>query len=325
MHAIRIEKTGGPEVIEYADIAQPSPNAGELLVRVGAAGVNFIDCYYRSGLYKADLPYTLGLEGAGAIVATGDGVSEFKTGERVAWASAPGSYAEFAIVPAAKAVAIPASIDDRIGAAIMLQGMTAAYLSLSTYPIKKGDTVLVHAGAGGVGLLLTQFAKHLGARVISTVSTDEKATLAKGAGADDVILYTKADFEAETKRVTEGKGVAAVYDSVGVTTFEKSLNVLRPLGTMVLYGASSGPVPPFDLSQLAAKGSLFITRPTLFTYTAQRADLLRYANAVFDGIKAGWLKIRTEHDYPLREAARAHRDLEGRKTTGKLILLPSGT
>lgn len=325
MRAIRIEKTGGPEVIAVQDIQQPSPKSGELLVKVGAAGVNFIDCYYRSGLYPTELPHTLGLEGAGTVTAAGEGVSEFKVGDRVAWASAPGSYAEFAIVPAAKAVALPAGIDDRTGAAIMLQGMTAAYLSETTYPIQRGDTVLVHAGAGGVGLLLTQMAKHRGARVITTVSTEAKAALSKGAGADEVILYTQSDFEAETKRLTEGKGVACVYDSVGVTTFEKSLNVLRPLGVMVLYGASSGPVPPFDLGQLAAKGSLFITRPTVFVYTAERANLLKYANAVFAGVTGGWLKIRMEHDYPLGEAAQAHRDLEGRKTTGKLILLPSGT
>ena len=243
MHAIRIEKTGGPEVLAYQETAQPTPKSGELLVKVGAAGVNFIDCYYRSGLYKADLPMTIGLEGAGTITALGEGVREFKVGERVAWASAMGSYADYAIVPALKAVNLPAGIEDRIGAAIMLQGMTAAYLSATTYPIQRGDTVLVHAGAGGVGLLLTQMAKQRGARVITTVSTEEKAQLSRGAGADEVILYTQQDFEAETKRLTNGKGVACVYDSVGVTTFDKSLNVLRPLGSMVLYGASSGPVP----------------------------------------------------------------------------------
>lgn len=324
MHAIRIEKTGGPEVLAYQDTPQPTPKNGELLVKVGACGVNFIDVYYRTGLYKAELPLTIGLEGAGTVSAVGPGVSEFKAGDRVAWAAAMGSYAEYAIVPAAKAVSLPAGIDDRLGAAIMLQGMTAAYLSAGTYPIARGDSVLVHAGAGGVGLLLTQMAKHRGARVITTVSTEDKAQLSRGAGADEVILYTQQDFEAETKRLTDGKGVACVYDSVGVTTFEKSLNVLRPLGYLVLFGASSGPVPPFDLSQLA-KGSLFITRPTLFTYIAERANLLKYANAVFSGISEGWLKIRTEHFYPLAEAEQAHRDLEARKTTGKLILLPSST
>ena len=325
MHAIRIEKTGSPDVLAYQEIPQPVPKSGELLVKVGACGVNFIDCYYRSGLYKADLPMTIGLEGAGAISALGEGVTEFKVGERVAWAAAMGSYAEYAIVPAAKAVSLPAAIDDRTGAAIMLQGMTAAYLSETTYPITRADTVLVHAGAGGVGLLLTQMAKRRGARVITTVSTPQKALLSRGAGADEVILYTEQDFEAETKRLTEGKGVTCVYDSVGVTTFEKSLNVLRPLGYMVLYGTSSGPVPPFDISLLAAKGSLFITRPSLFSYVAERADLLKYANVVFAGIGEGWLNIRTEHYYPLAEAAQAHRDLEARRTTGKLILLPSST
>lgn len=323
MKAIQIKRTGGPEVMEFIeDLPVPEPKANEAVVKLSASGVNFIDVYQREGRYKVALPFIPGQEGAGVVNAIGSGVLNVKNGDRVAWAGPLGSYAEYAALPAERLVPIPAGVTDQQGAAAMLQGMTAHYLSHSTYPLKRGETALVHAAAGGVGLLLTQMAHNIGARVIATVSTAAKAKLAGEAGADDVILYTQQDFEEETKRLTGGKGVDVVYDSVGKTTFEKGLNLLRPRGYMVLYGASSGAVPPFDLITLSTKGSLFVTRPTLGHYTATREELLMRAGAVFDMIAAGKLKLRIEHTYPLAEAQRAHRELEERKTTGKLLLMP---
>jgi NADPH:quinone reductase len=308
------------ELVE--DLSAPEPKANEAVIRLGASGVNFIDVYQREGRYKVGLPYIPGQEGAGVVNAVGPGVTTVRNGDRVAWAGSLGSYAEYAAVPVERLVPIPGSVTDQQGAAAMLQGMTAHYLSHSAYPLKKGETALVHAAAGGVGLLLTQMAHNIGARVIATVSTEDKARLAREAGADDVILYTQEDFEEETNRLTGGDGVHVVYDSVGKTTFEKGLNVLRPRGYMILYGGSSGPVPPFDLITLSTKGSLFVTRPTLAHYTAARDELLMRAEAVFGMVESGKLKLRIEHTYPLSQAQRAHRDLEGRKTTGKLLLMP---
>ncbi len=322
MYAIRVNQYGGPEALEYQQIAVPQPGAGEALVKIKAVGVNFIDVYHRTGTYAGTLPLTPGMEAAGVVESVGEGVTEFKPGDRVAYASQQGSYAQYAVVPVAKLVPVPDGLDDRSAAAALLQGMTAHYLSETTYPIQSGDTVLVHAAAGGVGLLLTQLAKRRGARVIATVSTEEKAELARGAGADDIILYNQTDFEEEVKRLTEGKGVAAVYDGVGQSTFMKSLGCLRQRGIMVWYGAASGLVAPFDPNILQVKGSLFLTRPTLFHYTADRASLLARAGDVMNWIAEGQLKLRIEHTYPLAEAAQAHRDLQGRTTTGKLLLIP---
>jgi NADPH2:quinone reductase len=322
MKAIQIQQTGGPEVLTLADIPVPTLKAGEALVKVRASGINFIDVYYREGRYKTELPFIDGQEGAGIVEAVGEGVSEFKPGDAVVWCHVLGSYAEYAAVPLAMLVHVPQNLDLKLAAAVMLQGMTAHYLAHSTFPLKSGDTALVHAAAGGTGLLLTQMASQAGARVIATVSTEEKANLAREAGAAEVILYTQADFEAETKKLTDGRGVDVVYDSVGRTTFDKSLNVLRPRGMMVLYGGSSGPVPPFDLIGLSTRGSLFVTRPTLKHYTLTRDELLARAGAVLAAVEAGNLKVRMEHTYPLSEARQAHLDLEGRKTTGKLLLIP---
>ena len=322
MKAIQIKAPGGPEVLELVDLPMPQPKPNEAVIKLGAVGINFIDVYQREGRYKVPLPFIAGQEGAGTITAVGADVRSVKVGDRVAWSSVQGSYTEFAVVPADKLVKIPQGVSDHQAAATMLQGMTAHYLCYTTYPVKAGDTVLVHAAAGGVGLLLVQMCHNLGARVIGTVSTEEKAKLAREAGADEVILYAQSDFETETKRLTDGKGVNAVYDSVGKTTFDKSLNVLKPRGMMVLFGGSSGAVPPFDLIALSAKGSLFVTRPTLGHYTATREELELRASAVFGMIAAGKLKLRIEHTYPLDQAQQAHRDLEGRKTTGKLLLLP---
>jgi len=321
MKAIQIKNPGGPEALELVDIPTPTPKSNEALVKLGAVGINFIDVYQREGRYKVPMPFIAGQEGAGMVTAVGADVKSVKVGDRVAWSSIQGSYAEFSTVPADKLVKIPQGVSDQQAAATMLQGMTAQYLCYSTYPVKSGNTVLVHAAAGGVGLLLVQMCHNLGARVIGTVSTEEKAKLAREAGADEVILYTQSDFETETKRLTDGKGVNAVYDSVGKTTFDKSLNVLKPRGMMVLFGGSSGAVPPFDPIILSAKGSLFVTRPTLGHYTATREELESRASAVFGMIAAGKLKLRIEHTYPLDQAQQAHRDLEGRKTTGKLLLL----
>jgi NADPH:quinone reductase len=322
MKAVRVHKYGGPEVLTLEEIPVPEPKAGEARVKIEAIGVNYIDIYQRTGLYPLQTPYTLGTEAGGIVDAVGPNVTEVKKGERVGYAMIPGSYAEYAIVPAARLVPIPPNIDARTAAALMLQGMTAHYLTHSTYPLKKGETALLHAAAGGVGLLLIQIAKQLGATVIGTVSTEAKAKLAKEMGADHVILYTQSDFLAEVKKLTDGRGVNVVYDSVGQTTFDKSLDCLRPRGYLVLFGQSSGPVPPFDPGKLAAKGSLFLTRPSLAHYTLERSELLQRANDVFNWTATGKLKVRIDKTFPLAEAAEAHRQLEGRKTTGKVILLP---
>jgi NADPH2:quinone reductase len=322
MKAIQVKKVGGPEALELVELPVPQPKANEALVKLAASGVNFIDVYFREGRYKGPLPFIPGQEGAGVVTAIGSEASTVKVGDRVAWTAVQGAYAEYASVPADRLVPIPHGVSDREAAGAMLQGMTAHYLSHDAYSLKQGETVLIHAAAGGVGLLLVQMAHNIGARVIATVSTEEKAKLARGAGAHEVILYTQADFEAETKRLTGGKGVDVVYDSVGKTTFEKGLNILRPRGMMVLFGGSSGAVPPFDLVVLSQKGSLYLTRPTLANYIATRGELLARSNAVFGMMVSGKLKLRIEHTYPLAEAQRAHRELEGRKTTGKLLLLP---
>jgi len=321
MKAIRIHNYGGPEALSLEDIAVPEPKAGEARVKIAAIGLNYIDIYQRTGLYPLPTPVTLGMEGAGIVDAIGGGVTEVKAGDRVAYAMILGSYAEYAIVPAAKLAPLPANVDFKSGAAIMLQGMTAHYLTHDTYPLKRGDTALIHAAAGGVGLLLIQIAKMLGARVIGTVGTEAKAQLAKQAGADDVILYTQTDFLAEVKKLTEGKGAHIVYDSVGATTFEKSLDCLRPRGYIVLFGQSSGPVAPFDPGKLAAKGSLFLTRPSLAHYMLDRDELLQRANDLFNWTASGKLKLRIDSTFSLQDAADAHRQLEGRKTTGKIVLV----
>jgi NADPH2:quinone reductase len=322
MKAIRIHNHGGPEVLTYEDVPVPEPRPGEARVKIEASGVNFIDIYHRTGLYPMNRPCTLGSEGAGIVDAVGEGVTEVKQGDRVAYAMIPGSYAEYALVPAGKLVPVPDDIDAKSAAGIMLQGMTAHYLSHSAYPLQKDETALIHAAAGGVGLLLVQLAKRLGARVIGTVSTQAKADLVRQAGADEIVLYTQADFLAETKRITNGQGVHVVYDSVGATTFEKSLDCLRARGYLVLFGQSSGPVAAFDPAKLAVKGSLFLTRPSLAHYTLTRAELLRRASDLFAWMQAGKLKLRIEKSLPLRDASEAQQLLEKRRTTGKLILVP---
>ncbi len=322
MKAIQIQETGGPEVLQLAELPIPEPGPGQVLIRVEATGVNFIEIYFRKGVYKASLPLVPGSEAAGTVEELGPGVTGFEAGDAVASVSVLGSYAEYALVAAASLVKVPAGLTMEQAAAAMLQGMTAHYLTQSTYPLKAGETALVHAGAGGVGLLLTQMATRVGARVIATVSTEEKAELAREAGASDVILYSEKEFEPEVKRLTGGKGVDVVYDSVGRTTFEGSLNCLRPRGLLALFGASSGPVPPFDLIQLSGKGSLYVTRPTLWHYIATRAELEWRAGDVLGWAASGELKLRTEHVYPLTEAAQAQSDLEARKTTGKILLEP---
>jgi len=308
--------------MELVDLPVPQPKSNEAVVKVKAAGVNFIDVYNREGRYKTPLPLVLGQEAAGTVIAVGPDVSEFAVGDPVAYTSVLGSYAEYAAVPAGRLVKIPSGVSERDAAAVMLQGITAEYLTYSTHPLKKGETALIHAAAGGVGLLLVQMAHNIGARVIATVSTEEKAALARAAGADDVILYTQVDFETETKRLTGGKGIDVVYDSVGKTTFEKGLNLLHPRGMMVLFGGSSGAVAPIDPLLLTQKGSLFLTRPSLGNYIATTEELRERAAAVFTMIRDGKLKLRIEHVYPLAEAQQAHRELEGRKTTGKLLLIP---
>lgn len=322
MKAIRVHAYGGLEVLKYEDAPLPEPGDGQARVRMEAIGVNYIDIYHRTGLYPNKLPLVPGMEGAGVVDAVGGNVSEVKKGDRVAYAMELGSYAEYAVVPAWKLVPLPAGLDSRSAAAIMLQGLTAHYLTRATYPLKKGETVLVHAAAGGVGLLLIQITKRLGGTVFGTVSTEEKARLVREAGADEVILYTRTDFAAEVKRLTSGRGLDVVYDSVGQSTFEKSLDCLKPRGTLVLFGQSSGPVPPFDLGRLALKGSLFVTRPTLVHYMAKREELLERARDLFGWIGSGELKPRIDKTFPLAEAAEAQRQLEARRTTGKLLLLP---
>ena len=322
MQAIQVSQTGGPEVLVAVDLPVPTPKPNEALVNIKAAGVNFIDVYVREGRYPTPLPFVNGQEGAGVVTEIGSEVTTLKPGDRVAYTSALGSYAEYAAVPASRLVKIPDELDFEQAAAAMLQGMTAHYLLHSSYPLKKDETALIHAAAGGVGLLLVQMAKKIGARVIATAGTQEKAQLARDAGADECIVYTEADFETETRRLTDGAGVHVVYDGVGKATFDKDLNVLRPRGYLVLFGGSSGAVPPFDLIKLSQKGSLFITRPTLAHYTATPEELEWRANDVLQSIARGELKLRIHKVYPLAEAAQAHRDLEGRKTTGKLLLKP---
>jgi NADPH:quinone reductase len=322
MKAIQVQKSGGPEVLTLVDLPALKPKPNEAVVKVSAAGVNFIDVHIREGLYPSSLPFIIGQEASGIVSEIGADVKSFKPGDRVAYTGIRGAYAEYAAVPADRLVLLPPGISEQQAAAAMLQGMTAHYLLYDTYPLKKGETALIHAAAGGVGLLLVQMAKNIGARVIATVGTEEKATLARVAGADEVILYAQQDFEVETKRLTDGKGVHVVYDGVGKTTFDKDLNVLRPRGYLALFGAASGPVPLFDVGKLAQKGSLFITRPTLVHYMAAHEELQKRATDVLTMIATGKVKLRIEHIYPLREAQQAHRDLEGRKTTGKLLLIP---
>jgi len=322
MKAIQVSKHGGPEVLALVDVPAPKPKPNEVVVKVAAAGVNFIDVYFREGRYPNQPPFTLGQEAAGAVSELGSEVKAWKVGDRVAYVGALGSYAEYTTVAADRLVRVPDGITDQQAAAAMLQGMTAHYLVHSTYPLEKGETALIHAAAGGMGQLLVQMAKMLGARVIGTTSTEEKARLAREAGADDVILYTQQDFEQETKRLTDGKGVHVVYDGVGKTTFEKGLNVLRPRGYMVLFGGASGAVPPVDPIVLMQKGSLFLTRPTLVNYIAAREELEQRSSDVFGWILSGKLKLRVGQVYPFRDVAQAHRDLESRKSTGKLLLIP---
>jgi NADPH:quinone reductase len=322
MKAIVVSKTGGPEVLELRDQDLGAPGPGQVRVRVRAAGVNYIDVYFRTGLYPRPLPFVSGLEGAGEIESVGEGVRDFAPGQHVAWASAPGSYAEVVNAPADRLVRVPAGVSDEVAAAAMLQGMTAHYLCRSTFPVKRGDTALVHAAAGGVGLLLVQMLHALGATVIGTCSTPEKEKLAREAGADHVIRYTEADFSPIARKLSNGRGVDVVYDGVGRTTFEGSLRALRPRGMLVLFGQSSGPVPPFDLRGLNDLGSLFITRTSLAHYTAEPAELELRGNEVLGAIAKGQLDVRISARFPLADAAAAHRALEGRATTGKLILLP---
>jgi len=322
MRAIRIHALGGPEVLRSEDLPDPSPGAGEAVVRIEAAGVNFIDTYHRTGLYKVPLPYTLGQEGAGTVESVALDVAGLRPGDRVAWTSVAGAYAQKAAVPAARLVKLPEGVTSRVGAAVMLQGMTAHYLATSTYPLGSGDTCLVHAAAGGVGLLLCQIAKLSGARVIGTVGSEGKAQLARGAGADETIDYTSRDFEAEVKKITSGKGVQVVYDGVGKAVFDKSLNCLAPRGMMVTFGNASGPVPAVEPLTLSQKGSLFLTRPTLAHYIATRAELEARARDLFAWIAAGKLSVHVGAEFPLERAADAHRALEGRQTTGKVLLIP---
>jgi NADPH2:quinone reductase len=322
MKAIQVQQNGGPETLKLVELPIPKPKPNEAVVRISASGVNFIDVYLREGRYPSALPFVDGQEAAGTVTEIGSEVRSLQSGERVAYTSVLGSYAEYAAVPGDRLVKVPEGISDQQAAAAMLQGLTAHYLVHSTYPLKRGETVLIHAAAGGVGLLLVQMAKNIGARIIATVGSEDKAQLVRDAGADDVIVYTKQDFEDETKRLTDGKGVHVAYDGVGKTTFEKDLNVMRPRGYLVLFGGASGPVPPFDPIKLSQKGSLFLTRPSLVHYTSTRDELEWRANDLFNMIAAGKLKLRIAHVYKLDEAQQAHRDLEGRKTTGKLLLIP---
>jgi NADPH2:quinone reductase len=323
MKAIQVHTPGGPESLQLVEVPKPQAGAQQVLVRIAASGVNFIDVYFRTGLYKADAPVGIGSEAAGTVESVGEGVTEFAPGDRVAYAMARGSYAEYAVVPAAMLVKIPSHVDFQTAAAAMLQGMTAHYLTHSTYPLKAGETCLVHAAAGGAGGLIVQMAKMLGARVFGTVSTEDKARIARQAGADETILYTQVEFDQEVRRLTEGRGVDVVYDSVGKTTFDKSLTSLRPRGTLALFGQSSGSVPAFDPGILNGKGSLYLTRPSLAHYLLTREELLWRATDVLKWIDSGELKLRIDRTYPLADAATAHRDLEGRKTSGKLVLAVS--
>ena len=322
MRAIQFTQHGGPEVLTLTDLPMPTPKTGEVLVKLSAIGVNYIDTYHRTGLYSVPLPYVPGSEGAGVVEQLGEGVTGLTVGQRVAYVMQPGAYAEYTVVEADKLVPTPDELTDEQAAAVLLQGMTAQYLTYTTYPVRPGDTVLIHAGAGGVGGLLTQIARMRGARVITTVSTEEKAQLSRENGADEVILYTQTDFAAEVKKLTGGQGVHAVYDSVGQSTFAGSLNSLKPLGTLVSFGNASGAVPPFAPAILGAKGSLMFTRPSLAHYILTRAALLERAGMVFNWVASGKLKVLIQPPYALADAAQAHRDLEGRGTTGKLLLVP---
>jgi NADPH:quinone reductase len=320
--AIRIQKTGGPEVMQLDEVQLPAPDKGQALVRIEAAGVNFIDCYHRSGHYQLPLPLAMGVEGAGVVEQVGPGVSDLRVGQRVAWTNVNGTYATHAVVPADRLVPVPEGVSSKLAAAVMLQGMTAHYLTHDTYPLKRGEWCLIHAAAGGVGLLFCQMAKKIGARTIGTVGTEEKARLARKAGAEEVIVYSKADFEADAKKLTGGAGVSVVYDSVGKDTFDRSLKCLRKRGMMVLFGQSSGPVPPFEVQRLAAGGSLYLTRPTVGSYITTRDELLSRAGAVLDMVRKGELEVRIDAELPLAQAAQAHEMLASRKTTGKIILVP---
>ncbi|MBZ5591384.1 MAG: quinone oxidoreductase [Acidobacteriia bacterium] len=324
MKAIQVKETGGPEQMQVVDIPVPQPGPKQALVKVAASGVNFIDVYFRTGLYKADPPFTLGMEAAGVVEAVGPDVREVRPGDRVAYAMARGSYAEYAVVPSWQLVRVPDATDLKTAAAAMLQGMTAHYLTHSTFPLKSGQTCLVHAAAGGAGRLIVQIAKMLGARVFGTTSTEAKAELARQAGADAMILYTRQDFEAEVKRLTDGRGVDVVYDSVGEPTYMQGLNCLRPRGMMVLFGQSGGKVPPIDPTILNTKGSLFLTRPSLAYYCSTREELLWRAGDILQWIASGKLKLIIDRTYPFAQAAQAHRDLESRATAGKVLLIPEG-
>lgn len=322
VHAIRIHQNGGPEVLQWESVDVPAPGPGQVRLKHHAIGVNFIDIYQRSGLYKLPMPFTLGSEGAGEVVAVGEGVTDFKVGDRGAYAGALGGYAEERVMPADRLVKLPASIDYKTGAAMMLQGMTVRYLLRQTYKVVPGTTMLWHAAAGGIGLIAAQWARHLGATIIGTVSTPEKAELAKAAGCQHVINYKTEDFVKRTKELTNGQGVDVVYDSVGKDTFPGSLDCLKPLGLWVSFGNASGPVPPFEVNILQGKGSLYVTRPTLATYVAKRADLVANANDLFDVVSKGIVKISVNHTYPLKDAGQAHQDLVARKTTGSIVLVP---
>jgi len=321
MKAVRVHQTGGPEVLQYEDVPALKPGPGQALIKLEAIGVNFLDCYFRSGLYKTTLPFTPGSEAAGTVAAVGPDVMTVRVGDRVSYAPVMGAYAAYSVVPADKLVTVPDGVDTKTAAAVTLQGMTAHYLATSTYALKPGDTAVIHAAAGGVGLLLVQIAKMKGARVFGTVSTPQKADLAREAGADEVILYTEKDFEAEVMRFTGGKGVNVVYDSVAKTTFDKSLNCVGPRGVLALFGQSSGPVPPFDLARLA-KNAIYVTRPGLGHYTATRETLAQRAGEVFEWVRSDRLRVHISNTLPLHDAADAHRLLEGRKTTGKVLLIP---
>jgi NADPH2:quinone reductase len=322
MLAIRPVEPGTADVLQLEEFPNPSPGAGEVLVRTRAIGVNYIDVYHRTGLYKTPRPIPMGLEGAGVVEAVGAGVGELRVGQRVAWCQAPGSYATHVIVPAARAVVVPDAVDDQVAAALLLQGMTAHYLATDTFPLRPGHVALVHAAAGGVGLLLVQLAKRAGARVFGSVSTPDKAALARAAGADEIIFYQQQEVDTEARRLTGGQGVDVVYDSVGQATFEKSLRSLRPRGYLALFGQSSGSVAPIDPQILSANGSLFLTRPTLMHYTRDRAELESRASALFAALAGGALDVRIGSVFPLAEARAAHQALEGRATTGKVLLLP---
>lgn len=322
MRAVRIHQFGGPEVLQVDEIPTPTPGPGQVLVRLYAIGVNFIDTYHRTGLYRISLPFIPGQEGAGEVAAVGPGVTGFREGDRVAYAGVSGSYAEYIVVPAERLVKLPPAIDFPQAAAVLLQGITAQFLTQSTYPLKPGETCLIHAAAGGVGTLLVQMAKRRGARVIGTVSSPAKAEIVRSLGADAVIIYTEQDFEAEVKRLTDGRGVDVVYDSVGKDTFEKSLNCLRPRGYMVLFGQSSGPVPPMDPQILNQKGSLFLTRPSMWHYLLTREELLWRAGEVLHLVATGQLKVFIDSTFPLEQAADAHRRLASRQTVGKVLLIP---